>query len=124
VVDPSEVSALVEKELAAYRYESPPSGSTLGTPWPEAKVNAYIQQLRAALVTPHLRTFTLRDTKREIDASVPMTADYWVVAQSPGYLEFYDQLNAEFGLAVEAAPGKPPVTIGVRGDLVGVFCAM
>jgi hypothetical protein len=123
-VDASEVSALVEKELASYRYEAPPIGSTLGTPWSEAKVNAYIQQLRTALVTPHLRTFTLRDTKREIDASVPMTADYWVVAQSPGYLQFYDHVNAEFGLAVEAAPGNPPVTIGVRGDLVGVFCAM
>jgi hypothetical protein len=53
-----------------------------------------------------------------------MTADYWVVAQSPGYLQFYDQVNAEFGLAVEAASEKSPVTIGVRGDLVGVFCAM
>jgi len=123
-VDASDVSALVEKELAAYRYESPPDGSTLGTSWPEAKVNVYIEQLRAALVTPHLRTFTLRDTKLEIDAAVPSTANYWVVAQSPGYLQFYDQLNAEFGLAVESTSGKPPVTIGVRGDLVGVFCAM
>ena len=120
----SEVSALVEKELAAYRYESPPSGSTLGTPWPESKINAYIQQLRAALVAPYLQAFTLRDTKSEIDANIPMTAKYWVVAQSPGYLQFYDQLSGEFGLAVEAAPGQTPVTIGVRGDLVGVFCAM
>jgi hypothetical protein len=46
------------------------------------------------------------------------------VAQSPGYLQFYDPLSGEFGLAVETEPGEQPVTIGVRGDLVGVFCAM
>ena len=123
-VDASQVAALVAKELTTYRYEAPPSGSSLGTPWPEDKIRAYIQQLRSALVEPHLRTFTLRDTKREIDAPVPLTANYWVVAHSPGYLQFYDPQSDEFGLAVEAAPGQPPVTIGVRGDLVGVFCAM
>jgi hypothetical protein len=123
-VDASEVSALVERELAAYRYESPPGGATLGTPWPEAKVRAYIDLLRAALVAPHLKTFTLRDTKAELDAATPSTADYWVVAQSPGYLQFYDQVRDEFGLAVVTGTGQSPVTIGVRGDLVGVFCAM
>jgi hypothetical protein len=124
MADASEISALVATELANYRFEVPPVGSTLGTPWPESKVAAYVEQLRAALVTPHLRTFTLRDTKAELDAAVPSTASYWVVAQSPGYVQFYDPTKDEFGLAVEAAPGHPPVTIGVRGDLVGVFCAM
>jgi hypothetical protein len=71
-----------------------------------------------------MRDFTLRDTKAENDAVVPLIASYWVVAQSPGYIQFYDPITEEFGLAVEATQGKPPVTIGVRGDLVGVFCAM
>ena len=120
----SEIAALVAKELTKFRYEVPPTESTLGTPWSESKVDAYVEQLRAALVSPHLRTFVLRDTKREIDAAVPVTASYWVVAQSPGYLQFYDPGSGEFGLACEAAAGEMPVTIGVRGDLVGVFCAM
>lgn len=115
---------MVEKALATFRYEVPPQGSTLGTPWSESKVNAAVERLRAALVSPHLRTFALRDTTRELDAAVPLTASYWVVAQSPGYLQFYDPSSGEFGLACEAAPGEMPVTIGVRGDLVGVFCAM
>jgi hypothetical protein len=124
VADASEVAALVSQELANYRYEAPPQGSTLGTPWPESKVSAYVEQLRAALVLPRLQTFKLRDTKRDMDAVVPLTASYWVVAQSAGYLQFYDPSTDEFGLAAEAAPGQLPVTIGVRGDLVGVFCAM
>lgn len=124
MADASDIAALVAKELATYRYEAPPAGSTFGTPWSEVKVSAYVEQLRGALVTPYLRTFTLRDTKIEMEAAVPATATYWVVAQSPGYLQFYDPLSNEFGLAVETVPGKPPVTIGVRGDLVGVFCAM
>ena len=124
MADASEVVALVAKELANYRYEAAPRESTLGTPWPESKVSAYVEQLRAALVPPHLQTFTLRDTKREMDAVVPTTASYWVVVKSAGYLQFYDPSTGEFGLAAEAAPGQLPVTIGVRGDLVGVFCAM
>jgi hypothetical protein len=123
MLDASQVTELVTKELADYRHEAPPSGSSLGAPWPEAKIRAYIEQLRSALVELYLRTFTLRDTKHEIDAAVPLNAEYWVVAKSAGYLQFYDHLNDEFGLAVEA-PGQQPVTIGVRGDLVGVFCAM
>jgi hypothetical protein len=42
----------------------------------------------------------------------------------PPELMFYDQVRDEFGLAVVTGTGQSPVTIGVRGDLVGVFCAM
>src|SRR5688572_30766168 len=100
----SEVSALVATELANYRYEMPPAGATLGTPWPESRIAAYIELLRAALVTPHLRTFTLRDTKAEMEAAVPLTASYWVVAKSPRYVQFYDPARDEFGLAIESDP--------------------
>ena len=54
----------------------------------------------------------------------PSYADYWVVAKSCGYLEWFDPAAGDFGLA-HWVSGRPlPVSIGVRGDLVGVFCAM
>jgi hypothetical protein len=41
-----------------------------------------------------------------------------------GYLEWYDPATGEFGLACHMEESAVPVSIGVRGDLVGVFCAM
>jgi len=120
----SEISNIVARELAGYVYETPQPGTTFGVPWSEEKVRGYIVQLNAALVMPFLQMFTLRETVSQIDAVPPETAEYWVVAVSPGYVEFYDSRSGEFGLATEGHADGLPVTIGVRGDLVGVFCAM
>lgn len=111
-------------EIDGFRYEPPATGTTVGMPWSEDKVLSYIPQLRAALVTPYRRRFVLRDTSAQIRAAPPMFADYWVVAETDGYIEFFDPSTNEYGLAVPPSSGDVPVTIGVRGDLVGVFCAM
>jgi len=118
------ISELVAHELANYRYEAPAQSTTLGAAWPEAKVLAHIRRLRASLAEPYLQKFTLRGTPEEINSVSPLSAEYWVVAVTSGYIEFYDADNREFGLAEAGRDGKQAVTIGVRGDLVGVFCAM
>ena len=93
-------------------------------PWSGEEVRGYVVQLRSALVAPYLQKFKRSDTVAQINAVPPETAEYWVVAVSPGYIEFYDSNSGEFGLAAEAHAGGLPVTIGVWGDLVGVFCAI
>jgi hypothetical protein len=118
------ISNLVAHELANYVYQAPPPGSTLGVPWSEDKIRAYVVQLRATLVTPYLQEFRLSDTVAQIQAVPPESAEYWVVAVSSDYVEFYDPRSGEFGLATQGRVGRLPSTIGVRGDLVGVFCAM
>jgi hypothetical protein len=118
------ISGLVAQELANYRYEAPAPGTTLGVPWPEAKILEHLKQLRASLVEPYLQRFTLRGSVEEINSVSLLSAEYWVVAVTSAYIEFYDQDNREFGLAEMGRNGKDPVTVGVRGDLVGVFCAM
>ena len=120
----SDISDLVTRELASYVYEPPPPGTTLGVPWSGEEVRGYVVQLRSALVAPYLQKFKRSDTVAQINAVPPETAEYWVVAVSPGYIEFYDSNSGEFGLAAEAHAGGLPVTIGVWGDLVGVFCAI
>jgi len=117
------VAEIVAKELATYRYEPPSIGTTEGTPWSEANVHEHLIRLRASLVEPYLRTFILKDTLDQINAVSAVTAEYWVVFDL-GYIEFYDSEAKEFGLAAPGHNGENPVTIGVRGDLVGVFCAM
>jgi len=116
------ITNVVAWELANYRYETP--GTTLGTPWSESKILEHLKQLRAALVEPYLQRFTLRGTVEEINSASPLSAEYWVVAVTSAYIEFYDPNSKQFGLASAGRDGKQPVTIGVRGDLVGVFCAI
>lgn len=123
-MDRAAISELVRQELANYRYDSPPPGTTIGVPWPESKILSYLEQLKACLVEPYPQRFELRDTVSQIDAAEPAHADYWVVAESSEYVEWFDPQSGEYGLGVRAAGRDFPVTIGVRGDLVGVFCAM
>ena len=117
-----QIGKLVERELATYKYA--PSEKTLGTPWPEQKVLSYIDKLRGALVTPYVQRFTLQDTVEQMRKSPPDKADYWVVAETEQYIEFYDPSSNEYGLADFGSGEELAKTIGVRGDLVGTFCAM
>ena len=61
---------------------------------------------------------------RPLASKTPETAEYWVVVRTRDYIEFYDPEKKEFGLADVEINGGLPITIGVRGDLVGTFCAM
>lgn len=116
-----EISQIIEKELEAYVFDEPEPGTTLGKPWTEEKVLSYIPKLRKALVTPYLQKFRLSETCAHFDTQV--FENYWVVAIDEGYIQWYDPKNKEFGLGTESADGEL-ISIGVRGDLVGVYCAM
>ena len=123
-MSPQHIQKLVEDALASFRFEMPVAGSTIGEPWPDTKVRLHIAKLKDALVTPHKRRFELRDTPEQMSKSPPDEADYWVVAETESYLEFYDPIENRFGLADLGAANALPRTIGVRGDLIGVFCSM
>jgi hypothetical protein len=124
-MDPDTVLSLVRDTLAGYRYESPPPGSTRGVPWSAEKVYAYVERLKAALVPPYLQRFELRETSEQVAQAEPGYAEFWVVAAGHGgYLEWYDPSTGEFGLGIYGEGSGTPVSIGVRGDLLGVFCAM
>jgi hypothetical protein len=111
----------IVREIDSYVYAVPPDA--IGDPCPEDKVQAQLDQLRQSLVSPYLQSMTLRDTTDQITAIPPNSAEYIVVADDGEfYLVFYDPQSREFGLA-QPVPDDLPVTIGVRGDVVGVFMA-
>jgi hypothetical protein len=121
-MDSDRVAALVLGQIDAYQY-APPSGLT-GNPFPVSKVRGYIERLRQSLVAPYVQRFELRETADQIGSGAPQYGDYWVVAEGDGgYLEWYDPRTGEFGLGLREHSALP-ISIGVRGDVVGVFIAM
>lgn len=121
--DAAAVQALVHQELASFEPARPDADTTVGIVWSADKIRAQIAALKAALVTPCLQRFVLKDTGPQMGASPPIEMDCWIVAIADGFLLFYDPEADDFGLACRPANGALPETIGVRGDLVGVFCA-
>jgi hypothetical protein len=116
-----EISKIIEAELSSYAYEEPEPGTTYGKPWSEEKVLSYIPKLKNALFTPYLQTFRLSECKEHFENEV--FAEYWVVAKDGGYIQWFDPESNEYGLGTETKEGQF-VSIGVRGHLVGVYCAM
>ena len=98
-------------------------GSTVGTPWGAVRYRAELGLLRAALVPPYRQRFLLAETHAHAIAAERPLATYWVVAATDDTLVWLDEATGEFGLATPAAGAALPVSIGVRGDLVGSFCA-
>jgi hypothetical protein len=123
-MDREAVLALVSDALTHCRYECPPPGSTFGVAWSAEKVYGYVEKLKTALVEPYRLRFELRETYEQVGQQEPSYAEFWVVAESGNYLEWYDPATEEFGLGQRVEGSAIPVSIGVRGDLVGVFCAM
>ncbi len=119
-----DIASLIAVELEEYHYKAPPSGSTLGKPWSLDKVTAYVEKLRKALVKPYLHKFVLDDTYEQMTAVEKQVVEYWVVAEAELYCEFYDPSANDFGLAEPPVSDRISRTSGVRGDLIGVFCAM
>lgn len=123
-MDQQSLLMLIRDTLASYHYEPPPPGSTIGVPWTPDKVYGYVEKLSGALVEPYVQRFELRETYEQVGLSQPTYADFWVIAKGDGgYLEWYDPTTGEFGLGIQQG-SEIPVSIGVRGDLVGVYCAM
>lgn len=125
IVNAAQVTELVERLLKEYEYVPSESGTTVGTPWSTDKVGRHVAMLRQFLVPPYKLRFLLREGGNLPKPGAAEIEEYWVVAERPGYyLEWYDPDTEEFGLGEPAVGGQPAVSIGVRGDLVGVFCAM
>lgn len=120
-MDDRDISQMIDAELAAYTYDKPEPGSTLGEPWSEDKVLSYIPKLRRALVSPSVQKFLLQETYEQIGSE--SFADYWVIAEDQGYVQWFDPETQEYGLGNKNEDGTY-TSIGVRGDLVGVYCAM
>jgi hypothetical protein len=118
----SDISAIVVAEIDHYQPQG--SDSTVGVPWSERKVAAHVEMLKQCLVPPRLESFTLAENYEQVTSKVQTNAEYWVVAEHGGYVEWYDPGANEFGLGKPSTNGTSLVSIGVRGDLVGVFCAM
>ena len=114
-----EVQALIKREIEEYEYIE--AEGTLGKPWPEARIRQLVPQLMDALVSPELVMFECRCTWDELHTEPPIRREYWFVARVTEDVVFFDEDAYEFGLASWNS-GKPS-TIGVRGDLIGVFGA-
>lgn len=118
------VAFLVQRAIDEYRYEQPVAGTTLGMRWTTDTVEKHIAILKQSIVPPYRQKFLLRETYEQIATGTDQEADYWVVAECDGVLVWFDEATGEFGLGEKAAlPDAAAVSVGVRGDIVGVFCA-
>jgi hypothetical protein len=116
-VNPEAVVERVEREIADYQQRP----ARLGTSRSVERVRAELAALSRALIPPVPGKFAVRDTGSQLTTPEPELATYWVVAEDPdGTVVFYDEALDEFGLA-EATPDGDLETVGVRGDLLGVF---
>ena len=119
----AEIAKIVANELVQFRHKSVAPGTTIGVPWSEEKVIKYVQKLCCSLVEPYMQKFLLHETHDQAKNQERIYAEYWVVAEEGDYLEWYDPNTKEFGLG-RRGNTDIPVSIGVRGDLVGVYCAI
>ena len=112
-----EVKALVEREIAGFRY-GPPEG-TIGTTWSSERVAFEVETLRASLIDPQLVTVEIADS-----GSPGPRRELWVVTCTleNGYLVVFDPESQTFGLAV-GGERPPPQTVAVWGDLITTFMA-
>jgi len=118
----NEIKTLIESELKNYKAIQPKEGSTIGVPWSNEKVASYIPKLKAALVEPYLQKMLLKETHEQIESKQKKYANYWVIAEDSGYYQWYEPESNEYGLAV--INDDQFESIGIRGNLVGVYCAM
>jgi len=119
-----ELKIIIEEELNSYEAEQPPEGSTLGNPWSNDKVMSYLPKLKSALVEPYEQEMLLRETKQQIKEKKEEYVTFWVIAEDRGYYQWYDPETKEYGLASKCSESNKIECIGIRGDLVGVYCAM
>jgi hypothetical protein len=109
------------KLIDACQHDVPKPGTIIGIPWSQEKIDAHRSLLKQSLVKPRLECFILRETYQQCVDQSAAFSQYWVVAERNGYLEWFDPSTQEFGLGQFAPNGTDLFSIGVRGDLVGVF---
>lgn len=119
----SDVQAVVERELATWRPPQVQPGTTIGVPWSAERYAPEVERLREALVTPYEQRFSLSETDDPKRQRIQGEAVYWVVAATADMYLWYDESAHEFGVAVRGRGDSLPLSIGLRGDIVGSFCA-
>ena len=112
-----QVSALVEREIANYRYQWVPG--LVGDALSPERVIRELAELRSCLVPPRRTTVQIETYTGE-----PLrTSDAWVVAEgADGTVVVYEPASQDFWL-VEREERAGFRTFGVNGDLVGTFMA-
>lgn len=118
-----EVQAVVARELAAWQPPVVEPDSTHGVPWTAERYSPEVERLRASLIPPYKQRFLLREYDVPEASRVVGEADYWIVAVTDEIFLWYDELTDEFGVGEPAKDTTLPTSIGLRGDLVGSFCA-
>ena len=118
-----DVKAMVGQSLSAWQPPNVPAGSTAGVPWSAERYRAQIDLLRAAIIAPYRQRFLLDETYEHATVAEKPQAEYWVVAATRDVLVWFDEVSGEFGLGEPATGHSLPRSIGIRGDLVGSFCA-
>jgi hypothetical protein len=114
---PIEVHRRVREEIDGYSFAAP-SADLIGAPWSHDRIRELIADLESVLVAPRLQQ--LRNVDRPAEPAYDFWA--WVVAVEGDFVVFYDPAADDFGLAM-TPQDRVPETIGVRGDLIGVFGA-
>ena len=117
-----DVQAIVVRELAAWQAPVAEPGETVGIPWTAEQYAPEVERLRASLVTPYKR-FVLRETDDSERRHVVGEAEYWVVAATEEMYLWYDETAGDFGAGEPRPGGALPTSVGLRGDIVGSFCA-
>ncbi len=118
-----DVKALVANALAAWRPPPVALGDTVGKPWSPERYGEALERLRATLVTPYEQRFVLRETDDPDHRRSEGEATYWVVAATKDMFLWYDAACHEFGVGEPGSDVGVPVSIGLRGDIVGSFSA-
>jgi hypothetical protein len=116
-----DVQAVVAQALAAWQVPVVESGSTHGIPWTAERYAPMLERLRASLVAPFRQRFELAeyDERRHLAEK----AEYWVVAVTEEIYLWYEEATGDFGVGERTSDGTLPRSIGLRGDIVGSFCA-
>ena len=117
------VQAIVARELAAWQPPVTESGAMHGIPWAAEQYAPKVERLRASLVTPYKQRFTLREYDDPERRHAVGEAEYWVVAVTDGMYLWYDETTGDFGVGEPDTNAAFPTSIGLRGDIVGSFCA-
>ncbi len=123
-MDANQVRDEVLRQLEAYRDKTLVPGSMPGAPLSAEAIAGHVDRLEACLLAPRQETFELRESYEQAQAKEPVQARYWVIASTPRYVEWFDPESGEFGRGAPHRTKPVFVSIGARGDLVSVFCAM
>jgi hypothetical protein len=116
-VESSTLKAQALRELEDYK--DPVGARAKGVPFAPDRIREELNRLRSALVPPYLSdiAFPLSEGPQETGVG-----QYWVVVRHENTVIYYDEGTGEYCLA-QVWPDGRIESIGVRGDLSGVFMA-